>query len=179
MTIVDELIPAPDPAECCARFAGLPYRLFLDSASRDARLGRHSFLCADPVALVRSRGEGEVLDRVRALLAPHARDPVAGLPPFQGGAAGYIAYDWGLALERLPAPRYDDLDLDDVVLGIYDWVIAWDHQQHRAWLISTGIPETSAVLQERRARERAAWVRTRLEPAVETEPGLFSGESRS
>ncbi len=35
--------------------------------------------------------------------------PVPGLPPFQGGVVGYIAYDWGLTLERLPAPRFDDL----------------------------------------------------------------------
>ncbi len=47
---------------------------------------------------------------VRGLLAPHrvgGRCP--DLPPFQGGAAGYLAYDWGRTLERLPAPRYDDL----------------------------------------------------------------------
>ncbi len=174
MTIVEELIPAPDPADCCARFAGQPYRLLLDSASRDARLGRHSFLSADPVALVRSRGDATALDQVRTMLGPHQRDPIAGLPPFQGGAAGYIAYDWGLALERLPSPRYDDLGLDDVVLGIYDWTIAWDHQQGRAWLISTGIPETGVDAQERRARDRAAWVLDRLgTPAAENEPGLF------
>ncbi len=165
MTIVEELVPVPDPAACCDRFAGEPYRLLLDSASRDARLGRHSFLCADPVALVRSRGDANALDRIRTTLSGHQRNPIAGLPPFQGGAAGYIAYDWGLALERLPAPRYDDLGLDDVVLGIYDWTIAWDHQENRAWLLSTGIPETAPESQERRARARAAWVRERLDTA--------------
>ena len=30
------------------------------------------------------------------------RTPVPGLPPFQGGAAGYIGYDYGAVLERLP-----------------------------------------------------------------------------
>jgi para-aminobenzoate synthetase component 1 len=140
--LVEELIPAPDPERCCERFAGLPHRLFLDSASRDERLGQHSFLCADPVLVIRSKGasaeridsdgarhavRGDALNAIREILAPHLTEPVDGLPPFQGGAAGYIAYDWGLTLERLPAPRYDDLALDDVVLGVYDWVIAWDH----------------------------------------------------
>ena len=135
-------VPAPDPVRCCEQLAGLPYRLFLDSAARGTRLGRYSFLTADPVAVVRSKGAhraarsgdgdradvaGDALDAIRALLAPHAADPVPGLPPFQGGAAGYLAYDWGRVLERLPAPRYDDLALPDVVLGIYDWVLAWDH----------------------------------------------------
>ena len=47
-------------------------------------------------------------------------------------------------LERLPAPRYEDLDVPDVVLGVYDWVLAWDHEASRAWLISTGLLETIA-----------------------------------
>ena len=46
----------PDPARCCEQLEGLPYRLFLDSAARGTRLGRYSFLTADPVAVVRSKG---------------------------------------------------------------------------------------------------------------------------
>ena len=81
---------------------------------------------------------GDPLVALRELVVPHVTAPVPGLPPFQGGAAGYVAYDWGLTLERLPAPRYDDLGLPDLVIGLYDWVIAWDHDASRAWLISTG-----------------------------------------
>ena len=159
---VEELTPAPDPARCCEQLEGLPYRLFLDSASTATRLGRHSFLTADPIDVIQSKGSSAALDRVRERLAPFHADPVAGLPPFQGGAAGYIAYDWGLTLERLPAPRYDDLALPDVVLGIYDWVLAWDHVASRAWLISTGIPETSRAARTARAADRARVIRERL-----------------
>ena len=143
--------------EACGRLADLPYLVFLDSATTETPLGRHSFLTADPAALVRSKGDltqqltpasdawmrvdGDPLSAVRQLLAPFATAPVPGLPPFQGGAAGYLAYDWGRVLERLPESRYDDLGLPDAVLGIYDWVIAWDHRSSRAWLISTGMPE--------------------------------------
>ena len=133
-----ELMPAPDPVACCEQLAGLPYRIFLDSAQRGSPLGRHSFLSADPAAVVRRKGTDArgALDEVRALLASRAAAPIPGLPPFQTGAAGYLAYDWGRALERLPAPRYDDLDLPDVVFGIYDWVVAWDHEASRAWVIA-------------------------------------------
>jgi hypothetical protein len=65
--------------------------------------------------------------------------PVPGLPPFRAASSVYVAYDWGLTLERLPAPRFDDLDLDDVVFGVYDWVLAWDHAASKAWLVSTGL----------------------------------------
>jgi para-aminobenzoate synthetase component 1 len=162
--LVEELVPPPDPVRCCELLEGLPHRLFLDSASRDPRLGRHSYLTADPFAVVRSdEGGPDPLTSVRSKLAPFRCESVPGLPPFQGGAAGYIAYDWGLALEQLPAPVYDDLALDDVVLGLYDWVLAWDHVQSKAWLISTGMPETDPADAARRARERALGIRRLLD----------------
>jgi para-aminobenzoate synthetase component 1 len=162
--LVEELSPPPDPVRCCELLEGLPHRLFLDSASRDRRLGRYSYVTADPAAVVRSgTSRRDPLAEVRSALAPFAAAPVPGLPPFQGGAAGYIAYDWGLALERLPAPVYDDLALDDVVLGIYDWVLAWDHVESKAWLISTGIPETHSEARIQRSRERALGIRRLLD----------------
>jgi para-aminobenzoate synthetase component 1 len=176
--LVVELRDAPDPVDCCERLAGLPYRLFLDSAVPGTRLGRHSFLVADPVAVVRStsvttelidllggttrRVPDDALGAVRSLLAPHRAAPVPGLPPFQGGAAGYVAYEWGRVLERIPASRHDDLSLPDVVLGVYDWVLAWDHDAGRAWLISTGLPEREPGARARRAAERLALVQERL-----------------
>jgi para-aminobenzoate synthetase component I len=177
--VVEELVPAPDPVQCCEWLEGLPYRLFLDSAASTTRLGRYSFLTADPVSVIRSKGAaveildcvsgtretvtGDALDAVRARLLSHKAEPLAGLPPFQGGAAGYIAYDWGLTLERLPAPRFDDLALPDVQIGLYDWVLAWDHIEARAWLISTGLPETTAAARADRARARAQEVLARLQ----------------
>ena len=173
--LVAELVPVPDPLEACARFAGAPFLLFLDSAADPEHLGRHSFLAADPVTAVRSKGRltqqlvdgawvrvaADPLVHARALLAPHAAAPVAGVPPFQGGIAGYIGYDWGATLERIPRPRYDDLALPDVLLALYDWVIAWDHAAGRAWAISTGIPETGPA-RGRRAARRLAEVTERL-----------------
>src|SRR5207248_9168011 len=44
---------------------------------------------------------------------------------------------------------------------LYGWVIAWDHQTKRAWVISTGIPEQGAARRERAAR-RLAFVKERL-----------------
>ena len=168
--LVEELVPAPDPLEACGQMADLPYLVFLDSAMTDAPLGQHSFLMADPATLVRSKGvltqrrtpaseawmrvDGDPLTVVRELLAPFASDSIPGLPPFQGGAAGYLGYDWGAMLERAPRPKYDDLDIPDVVLGIYDWVITWDHRTNRAWLVSTGMPEMGPARSERAARRR-------------------------
>jgi anthranilate/para-aminobenzoate synthase component I len=179
--LVESLGELGDPAEVAEGYLDLPYVLLLDSASGSLGagethpLGRFSFLTADPALVVRSKGrrtevgeagswraaEGDALDLVRQLLAGWRIEPAAGLPPFQGGAAGYLGYDYGAVLERLPAPRYDDLAIHDVVLGLYDWVIAWDHRVGAAWLLSTGLPAEGDA-RAGRARARLDEMRTRL-----------------
>jgi len=170
---VVELLPAPTPEAAWRSLLGLPWLLWLDSATDQDHLGQFSFLTADPWARVRSTaalaeysiggavwtpGEGDALAIVGRLLAPFEAATVPGLPPFQGGAAGYLGYDWGRVLERLPSPRYADLDVPDVMLGLYDWVVAWDHRAGKAWLVSTGMPGDAAEREER-AAARAAQVR--------------------
>ena len=133
MTLAAELTPAPDPLETCARFTDLPHLVFLDSSARGAQ-GRYSFLTADPIAQV-SAG-GDPLATARNLLAPHRRASLTGLPPFQGGLAGYIGYDSG------------------AVLGLYDWVIAWDHVAGRAWIMAWSVERLTWVRERLTARER-------------------------
>jgi para-aminobenzoate synthetase component 1 len=178
--LVRELSPAPDPVATAERLLGQPHLLFLDSAAEPGRLARYSFLSAAPVAIIRTKGRGgpSALDQARALLAPHHAPPVPELPPFQGGLAGYLAYDYGAVLEPLPTPRFDDLNLPDAVLGLYDWVIAWDHEAGRCWIVSTGIPATQGD-RAARAAERLAWVDRLLAGpstgAAGRRPGLHRG----
>ncbi|HTS88417.1 MAG TPA: aminodeoxychorismate synthase component I [Gemmatimonadales bacterium] len=160
LPLVEELTPVPDPVDVAGRFRGYPQLLFLDSAGDFGRLSRYSFVSASPVAVVRSKGRTtpDALSQARTLLSPFRAEALPALPPFQGGLAGFLSYDFGAVLERLPAPRYDDLQLPDVLLGLYDWVIAWDHAERRAWIISTGIPAPAGERQ-RVAAARLAWVR--------------------
>jgi para-aminobenzoate synthetase component 1 len=198
--LVEPLESTLDPVEICSRFLDLPYLLFLDSASARSSGGdaqqmqQYSFLTADPVSVIRSKGSkterrdrddavwrpvaGDALSVARSLL-PLAEQPSSQLPPFQGGLAGYIGYDWAAVLERLPRPRYDDLCISDVVLGLYDWVIAWDHRHGAAWIISTGLPETGAA-RTHRARERLAMVRGRVSSEWDGYParGSAAGQRR-
>jgi para-aminobenzoate synthetase component I len=181
--LVEPLEGIPDPVEVAARFLDLPCMIYLDSAAGTGC----SFLAADPAIVVRSKGaatevlqrgtwrpaEGDALGVVRGLLEDARIDPVPGLPPFQGGVAGYIGYDYGAVLERIPPARYDDLALPDVILGFYDWVIAWDHQAGTAWIVSLGLPECG-VARERRAKERLEMVAARAAGQREIDTALSS-----
>jgi para-aminobenzoate synthetase component 1 len=147
----------------------LPHCLFLDSAQRLPELGRYSFLAADPFEFVRVPADGtDGLVPVEARLQRYRTPSIAGLPPFQGGAAGLLGYDLANAFERLPRPRFDEFAAPAVAMGLYDVVLAYDHQQRRAWLISQGWPEIEPERRRRRAARRIDEFLRRLRgPATE------------
>lgn len=77
------------------------------------------------------------------------RESVGDLP-FQGGAIGYIAYDFGARLLGIESPVQDTLeDMPLVDLGLYDWAIIVDHYLKRVTLFSANEhPSTPGILEE-------------------------------
>jgi para-aminobenzoate synthetase component 1 len=173
--LVEELRPAPEAWSAFQACADLPRAIFLDSALVHSELGRYSFIAADPyewllyqdgkTALASRAGTTVLADPFTAIaqrLSQHATEPLPGLPPFQGGAAGLFGYDLCHVVERLPRPRFDEFQLPDLAIGLYDWVIAFDHAADRAWIISTGFPEMQAARRRARAARRMGAVARRL-----------------
>jgi para-aminobenzoate synthetase component 1 len=171
--LAEELLPAPAAWDVARRLADQPNLLFLDSAA-PGRLGRYSFVTADPFAWMDARGrlvseaipggvaigfEADPFDTLRGWLERFRRDTAPGLPPFQGGAAGLFGYDLCHHLERLPRPGLDEFEVPDVAVGFYDWVVTFDHAEGRAWVVSTGLPDED---HERRARQRLKRVKQLL-----------------
>jgi para-aminobenzoate synthetase component 1 len=155
--------------EACRRLADRRSLLFLDSAQLATNVGRYSFVSADPFAWITAT-DGIVCDNGRSrradpfqfladTLADFRTVPIEGLPPFQGGAAGLFGYGLCHHIEQLPRPAFDDFHVPDLAVGLYDWVLAFDHESERAWLISTGLPDRS----ERRAVQRLTHVLRLLE----------------
>ena len=155
--LVVEISPPPDPEDLFLRLAGLPHVLFLDSALRDPVLGRYSFLAADPWDYFETLpDDADSLGELARRMAPFQASSLAGLPPFQGGAAGLLAYDLGRQLEKLPAPAVDEFHLPAMAIGLYDVVAAFDHLDGRFWIISQGFPEREPEARLLRARRRLA-----------------------
>lgn len=154
VTQVEELASVPDPWDVTRRLAHLPHLLFLDSADSDSPHARFSYITADPFEWLTTRQGANPFPILANALTRYATPSVEGLPPFQGGVAGLFGYDLCHYLERLPRPTWDEFALPDLAVGLYDWVIAFDHRQRRAWLISTGFPERHPPRQRQRAQDR-------------------------
>jgi para-aminobenzoate synthetase component 1 len=188
--LVAELRPMPEAEAVFLQLASLPHCVFFDSAQRHPELGRYSFVAADPYAFqVEQDVEGEpagetAFDRLRAGFRQHATQrgtalaaTRSDLPPFQGGAAGWFAYELLHQLERVPRAEFDEFRSPLVALGWYDTVVAFDHAAHRAWIISQGLPEAEPEKRRRRAEARLKWFTQRLSGTTEP-PRDFSGAGK-
>ncbi len=108
----------------------------------------------DPISFLRER-----VERFQPVRVP-------GLPPLVAGAIGYFSYDMVRLIERLPKRLRDEIGLYDAMLAFYHGLIAFDHVQHRLWIVRnvyTGGPGGSlrsrynaAVREIRRTRKLLA-----------------------
>lgn len=168
------------PMDVAERFRDLPGRVLLESA-RPGRNARWTFLTADPIAVLEAPAAGpDVFANARRLLARLTSDPVAetSAPPFLGGLVGFLGYDLGRRLERLPSLALADQELPVMRLALHDWVIAWDRRDGRAWLGGRAVDERIARLDDRLAEVRARLLAP-LERAGSSDQGGAQIELRS
>jgi anthranilate synthase component 1 len=119
----------------------------LESVEGGERVARWSFAGCDPAHVVTLRSgrveidavpqEGEPLELLRRHLVGAGRAGLEDLPPFAGGAVGYLGYDAVRLLERVPERLPDPLALPDAWFGIYPVVAALDRVRQRLLLVTT------------------------------------------
>ncbi len=148
-----------EPFAFARRLKGEKALTLFESAQRHEHLGRYSFVAVNPSQSLVVREGVAFLDDVRQTQSPfdvlervlgqHPRKTLAGLPPFQGGWAGYISYDYGRRLEpKAKIPAFSAV-CPDMVFHLYETVIAIDHLQERAWIIGPEAAALEKLLQHR------------------------------
>jgi para-aminobenzoate synthetase component 1 len=154
------------PIDVAEALRDLPGLALLESA-RPGRNARWTFLTADPVAVLTEPAAGTdpfaVARRLLARLAPdaparHHGGPDA--PPFLGGLVGFLGYELGDVLERLPPPPADDQGLPPLRLALHAWTIAWDRRTGGAGLAGRALDGDAD-----RLTRRLAQVRERIRPS--------------
>jgi len=124
--------------------------VLLESTRRDAKQGRYSMLAWEPFALLRAvhgRVSYEHHGRASCVMAARTLDalercleayqlerPVGCELPFLGGALGYLAYEAGAELEKLPQSLPDVTGAPHAIFGFYSSVVTLDHQTGEVFL---------------------------------------------
>lgn len=131
--------------------AGQKYGFLLESVEGGEKIGRYTFVGAQPGMVLSARGreltirrganiehrQANVIDVLRESLRQYRPANVSGLPPFTGGGVGYFAYDMVRQFERLPETAKNDVALPDCIFTFYDRLLAFDHLKHQLHIIAS------------------------------------------
>src|SRR6204780_919736 len=136
------------------------YSFLLESVEGGETIARYTFAGANPAEVFRARGrsctlerggkkvqfDDDRVERLRQLTRRFRPVRVPGIPPLIAGAMGYFAYDMVRLVERIPDTGRDDVGVDDCVMMFYLGLVAFDHVQHRVWVIRNVFTEGPGTL---------------------------------
>lgn len=129
----------------------------LESVTGGEQVARYSVMGFAPQVMLRSKGRTVRLERngesatlelgpdedplhvVAQELGPVPL-PLPELPAFTTGAVGVLGYDLVRFFETLPEFATDDLELDDVMMGIYETLVVVDHVRNQLKLVHLAEP---------------------------------------
>lgn len=123
----------------------------LESAEQGEKLGRFSFLGANPhLVITCSKGKVTIkngavektkrvkdpLTAIEEILSDYRPAKYPDFPPFSGGAVGYLGYDAIKYFEDIPRSSEDDLGLPEMVFVITDTILIFDHLKHKIKVVA-------------------------------------------
>jgi anthranilate synthase component 1 len=169
------------PVSAFLKIAGQSEHAFLlESVEHGESLGRYSFLGSDPELVFECRGkqvtiseqgekrrievERSPLNQLREILRRYRPVSDPDLPPFTGGAVGYISYDMVRDFERLPDLKPDDIGAPDAHFVLADSLVVFDHVKRKIILLTNAhvaAPRDAALAYEH-AAAKLADLRARL-----------------
>ena len=110
----------------------------LESAEQGQRMGRYSFIGLRPRSVLRwsLADGGDPYALAAEYVARFSQAPMAGTPPFTGGAVGFFGYDLVRTVEPLGDPGPDPLGLPDMALMLSDVLVIFDHLKHTVTILA-------------------------------------------
>ncbi|MDD5094029.1 MAG: anthranilate synthase component I [Dehalococcoidia bacterium] len=138
-----------------------PPTFLLESVEQGENLGRYSFMGLGHSMVLESRGNQAIirngakdqkidlksrdpLHLIQEILGRRQAVKIPGLPPFCGGAVGYLAYDIVNFFEELPRCSQDELGLPDSLFLFTDTMLAFDHVQRKLKIIANAYIDDNA-----------------------------------
>lgn len=110
-----------------------PYSFLLESVEGGERPSRYSFIGTEPYRVFRAPSGGDVdpLNEVEAELSRYELVANPDLPPFHGGAVGYLSYEAIRHFEpRVQPAQHDPHGLPEALFQFVDTILLFDHLKH-------------------------------------------------
>jgi len=152
------------------------YSFLLESVEGSERWARYSFLGTQPHCIFKARGNRvEIIENGKSktlvsdaplklleeLLRDYQTVTVSGVPPFFGGALGYVAYNAVEQFHEIASDKKDPLGMPEIFFLFVQTLIAFDNLKHTIKIIDNVRVDEETDL--RRAYEQAT---RRIEKAV-------------
>jgi anthranilate synthase component 1 len=141
------------PVSAFAKIDHGPSAYLLESIEGGEKWARYSFLgSGSPVVVQEDRGDllviqgnrkkrissrGAPLERLREMMEGYRPVTVPDLPPFVGGAVGYLSYDMVRTFEDLAARKKDLLNLPDFAFLLTDTMLIFDNVAQKIKVVAT------------------------------------------
>ena len=164
------------------------HSFLLESVEGGEKVARYSFLGYGPHLIVRCRAgvvtletddgakqevNEPMLEVLRRLSGQHIPVRLPDMPPFVGGAVGYLSYDAVRWFENVPDKNPDTVGMDDALMMFFSRVMAFDHVKHQVHLIAnvfTGGREDGLEPEYRQAIDDIEAMEACLEDPIEPLP---------
>lgn len=157
-----EALPSFDPVAAAMALRGEDGFLWLDSAAPEHPGARYSYICVWPLERLKLDAAAEAAGRLRAWTGGRRVARIEGGAPFQGGAAGYLSYDFAPAFIDRFQSRHSASLAPALEFGLYDTVIAFDHGAGMAHIYSAGLRAGDTAPDEQLAKEKIRRLKERL-----------------
>lgn len=117
------------------------------------RNGNYSMFGINPVAVLegwenhlnvvdhsgrQEKMEGDPLLAMKQWMSQHETLYDETLPDFQGGAMGFISYDYARKIEKLPKLAKDDLETPLLYFLVFEEMVVFDYENQTIWLMKIG-----------------------------------------
>ena len=172
----DLLADLETPVSAYAKLRGSGPAFLLESVEGGETISRYSFIGCNPRKIIRAAaGEADPLAKLQQELSGYVPVSVPGLPPFTGGAVGYLGYEYIHSVEpKVPLAAKDELGVPAMWFMLCDSIVAFDRAHQTMRLIVNAHIEGDAG----QAYEKACAELRRMQEAL-TKPSPLATASLS
>ncbi len=177
------------PVSAFQKLGDNQYKFLLESAEKGEQLGRYSFLGCDPAGVIScyqkkftfetKNGKKEYkcddpLKEIENILKEYSFPNNLDLPPFCGGAVGYMGYEITSLYENIPVTNKDELSVPDMIFILTDSLLVFDHLKHKLIILANGHIEENPKVAYQEAIQKIKKLEEKIRSTLPVEQNIES-----